>query len=75
MSLTVAITSTSSVYVVCRRAESKLKALYVMNDDPFPEVEEFVRQSTTRYMKQEISCLLHTVVTILMRHYVKLKLR
>ena len=27
-----------------------------MNDDPFPEVEEFVRQSTTRYMKQEIGC-------------------
>ena len=74
MSLTVAITSTSFVYVICRRGESKLKALYVMNDDPFPEVEEFVRQSTTRYIKI-MSCLLHTVVTILMRHYVKLKLR
>ena len=54
MSLTVAITSPypHNVYVVYRRGESKLKALYVMNDDPFPEVEEFVRQSTTRYIKK-----------------------
>ena len=47
------------VYVVCRQGDSKLKALYVMNDDSFPEVEEFVGQSTTRFVEQDI---FHTVV-------------
>ena len=36
---------------VCRQGDSKLKALYVMNDDSFPEVEEFVGQSTTRFVE------------------------
>ena len=46
---------------VCRRghnfSESKLKVLYVMHHEPFPEVEKFIEQSRTRWVNQSCSLL------------------